>query len=488
VAECIISPKNLDDNDMSLQDAPRLWSLWWDAILLLRPAFAYTTTFFWFAVIVAGLTVGTDMFGVMSIVRALKLQRRCYDSLLKHFHSSGVRVDSLAAVWGRVVAPHLFGDKQVRVGGRRVLVADGIKKPKRGRKMPAVKRVHQESENKPEYPMAHSLQAVSMLVRSGESVVAVPLAIRIHEGVVLCNALKETLLTKMLALAELIAGGDPYILVADRYYAAGTIIKGVLKNGNHLVTRMKSNAVAYASPPVQEGPRKRGRAKIYGKKIALASLFAKPAKMLQAASQAYGEKNVTLRYAVHDLLWKPAGRIVRFVVVIHPTRGRCVFMSTDTTLEAVEIIRLYGLRFKMEYSFKQAVHTVGTFCYRFWMREMTPLKRRAGNQYLHRKPCEYRRSVARKLHAYHVFLQAGFIAQGLAQYLAASAPKRVWDTFGPWLRTIRPGVPPSEFVTTSALRQSLPDFLTDSADSHTFAKFIAERQHLENSTKFRMAA
>jgi hypothetical protein len=39
-----------------------------------------------------------------------------------------------------------------------------------------------------------------MLVHAGESVVAVPLAARIHEGVVWCNALKETLLTKMLGL------------------------------------------------------------------------------------------------------------------------------------------------------------------------------------------------------------------------------------------------------------------------------------------------
>jgi hypothetical protein len=488
MAKKIVTQNLADNNDVSLPDATALWGLWWDAILLLRPAFRHTQTFLWFAVLAAGLGIGTDPYGIMRVMRALRLQRRCYDALIHNVHSESINVPSLAALWGKVVMPRLFGDKQVRVGGRRVLVADGIKKPKRGRKMPGVKRVHQESDNKAEYTMAHSFQAVSALVHSGEGVVAVLLAMRIDEGVVWCNALKETLLTKMLTLTELVAGGgDPYILVADAYYASGVIIKGLLKNGNHLVTRMRSDAVARALL-VQEGPRKRGRPKKYGKKIKLASLFDNSASMLQVASPVYGEKNVMIRYAVHDLLWQPAGCIVRFVAVMHPSRGCCVFMSTDTTLEAVEILRLYGLRFKLEFSFKQAVHTIGTFSYHFWMKGMTSLKRNAGTQYLHRKPPEYRRAVARKLRAYHVFVQAGVIAHGLMQYLSAMYPKLVWQSFGPWLRTIRPGVPPSEFVTAGALRESLPYFLADSENSNIFAKFIAERRHQEKTDILRRAA
>lgn len=485
MAEPIISQNIFGGNGMSREPSLSLWGLWWNTILLLRPAFSHVRAFMWFAVAVAGLTVRTEMLGVTSIVRALKLRPCFYSALLKHFHSSAVRLDELSALWSQT-ALRLF-PAPLRVNGRLVLVGDGIKVAKRGKKMPGVKSLHQQSENKAEYIMGHSLQAVSLLVHAGQSVVAVPLAIRIHEGVVFCNRHKKTLLNKMLVLLGIVGKGESFYFVGDAYYAASTIIIGLLNQGNHLLTRIKSNAVAYV-PYVQQGPKKRGRPRFYGDKIVLASLLMDGKDMQQATSPVYGEKDITLHYVVRDLLWRPAGRLVRFVAVAHPSRGSCVLMCTDTTLDAVEIIRLYGLRFKIEHSFKQAVHQIGSFSYHFWMKEMTPLRRRNGNQYLHRKSLEYREAIKRKINAYHVFIQAGVISQGIQQYLSAAFPKLVWNSFGSWLRTIRPGIAPSEFVVANALRQSLPHFLLSSPDHHAFTKFITQRQDLENPEMFRMAA
>jgi len=122
------------------------------------------------------------------------------------------------------------------------------------------------------------------------------------------------------------------------------------------------------------------------------------------------------------------------------------------------------------------------------MKDMIPLLYRNGNQYLHRKSADYRTRVKRKIHAYHAFIQAGVVAQGLLQYLAVAAPKLVWESFGSWLRTIRPGIPPSEFVVANALRQTLPEFLMGTSKSNSLTKFIVDRQDIEEMRILRLAS
>jgi hypothetical protein len=214
-------------------------------------------------------------------------------------------------------------ESPLRVNGRLVLVGDGIKIPKRGKKMPAVKLLHQQSESntKPEYIMGHPLQAVGLLVHAAQSVFCVPLAVRIYEGLVWSNRDRRTLLDKMLGLLDILAIAVPFYFVADAYYATGKIVSDLVNQGHHLVSRVKSNAVAYAPAQPNKGQKKRGRPKCYGKKIKLKSLLSDTGSMQQVASPVYGERNVTLRYCVRDLLWRPAGRLVRFVAVIHPARG-----------------------------------------------------------------------------------------------------------------------------------------------------------------------
>src|SRR5580704_2641934 len=100
-----------------------LWGIWWNAILLLRPAFSRLRTFVWFATAVAGLTVRVELLGVTGIVRALNLRPNLYNLLLDHFHSSGIKLDRLSALWAQAVL-RLF-PSPVYVNGRLVLVGDG---------------------------------------------------------------------------------------------------------------------------------------------------------------------------------------------------------------------------------------------------------------------------------------------------------------------------------------------------------------------------
>jgi DDE superfamily endonuclease len=466
-----------------------LWLAWWEAMCLLRPAFSRNTSFLWFSTIVAGLMTRVDLLGVTSVIRALRLEPKRYKALLNLCHSSSVDLHKLTVLWTQLVRKLIPG--VVLVNGRLVLVGDGVKVGKRGLKMPAVKSLFQAMSNtKPARLMGHSLQAVSLLAHAGATFMSVPLAARIHEGIVASNATKRTLLDKMLKLLDSVELGQTFYFVADAYYASGKIIKGLLAQGNHLVTRMRSNSVAYELPV--PAPGRRGRPRKYGEKTSLQSLFAQPGDMQEAISPVYGEEQgkhrVTIRYRVCDLLWRPAGVVVRFVAVCHPIRGNIILMSTDINLGALEIIQLYGLRFKIEYAFKQAIRTLGAFSYHFWLKAMTPIRRGSGNQYTHREPPEYRAAVARKIHAYHVFIQAGIVCQGMLQYLSVTRTVQVWSCFQSWLRTVRDGIPPSEFVTAKAVREALPEFLLARAATHIFAKFIVERQDPGQMGHFAIAA
>ena len=209
-----------------------LWTAFWRALQPLRPACARTATFLWLVVVLAGLCLRPDLAGVTSLVRGLGLSEASYYCLLHFFHSPALDLEHLTRLWQQTLQ-RLFRRHLVRVNGRAVVLADGLKRPKEGKKMPGVKSLHQESRcnAKASFIMGHSLQAVAVLAQAAGVYLAVPVAARIHEGVVWSNRDRRTLLDKLGALLLGLPWEQPVTVVADAYYAAAKFARCLLGRG-----------------------------------------------------------------------------------------------------------------------------------------------------------------------------------------------------------------------------------------------------------------
>ena len=243
----------------------KLWIEWRGLVNNLRGAVSRERTFHWLIVILIGFTIKFDYSGATSLARGISLLPCYYTCLLHFFESSSVDLNKLRSCWIQLVFKAFL--TAVRINGRYVIVGDGIKVGKEGKKMPGVKLLYQDSQSnsKAEYIMGHSIQVISLLVSGLSSFFAVPLSGRIHEGCRFNCKDKRTLLDKMFELLIELGISEPFYFVADRYYCSGRLMKQLITSGIDLVTRMKGRAVGYYQPE-QPKVKKRGRPRKYGKK------------------------------------------------------------------------------------------------------------------------------------------------------------------------------------------------------------------------------
>jgi len=239
------------------------------------------------------------------------------------------------------------------------------------------------------------------------------------------------------------------IIVLDAYFAVGPvflILKTLISSNEerllHLITRAKSNVVGYEDPPPKTG--RKGRPKKYGKKVKLIKLFEDKLNGFQEATiEIYREKK-TVFFLCLDLLWKPIGEKVRFVLVVDGDEN-FILMCSDLTLCPQDIIKAYSYRFKIEVSFKVLKHLMGVFFYHFWTSAWPKIGKHVESD-LSSISTHSERLIAQTTNAIEGFVNFGCIATGILQIMALNFHNSIWKCYRGWLRTITSVIPTEETV------------------------------------------
>jgi hypothetical protein len=395
----------------------------------------------WFSRCVIGSIVRGDLRGVTSMVAALKMKPDLYTTMLRFFRLAAFSVSALYNILIRLVMTHLL---VMELNGRIVLLADHIKIAKEGLRMPCVQKWHQESGNsgKPEYIEGHNFGVVSMVSKQGERMRSIPVMAENQESKVRAGggSIVERMANMMGKIAQ--TAGKGAIGVCDAYFFSKTMLDTaawfVDKNEKqllHIVTRAKKNAVGFMPPSrTRSGVRKRGRPRMYGKRISLGTCFRSRKKTFTEKVMTLYGKQQRVSYRCLDLLWKPVKRMVRFVLT--EMNGRHgILMSSDTGLSPEDIIRLYSCRFKIEEMFDDLKNDLGGFRYHFWTKG---LKKRKRGQAAEMPAGVKDRELAEKAKkAIEAYVCLHIISLGILSILGIKQSRIIWDHYGGWLRTRR---------------------------------------------------
>ena len=159
-----------------------MWRWLNETLMEFKDYFSRTATWCWFVIIVIGLMLRSDHLGVTSIARELTLKESYYMSILHFFRSTGWHIEQIRYAW-----LHIIKDSPVLIkeSGRYILSGDGVKHPKEGRKIPGVKKLHQESDNssKGEYIHGHLFGGLGILAGNDTKLYKILLSVKLHDGI-----------------------------------------------------------------------------------------------------------------------------------------------------------------------------------------------------------------------------------------------------------------------------------------------------------------
>jgi hypothetical protein len=140
-------------------------------------------------------------------------------------------------------------------------------------------------------------------------------------------------------------------LAVDGYFAKKEFIHSLVKEGLHIITKMRQDAnLRYLYQGEPKGGK--GRPKLYAGKVDVKALDKKKAPLY------YRDKEVAVYAAVLYAVQFKRRVLVAFVYYKGKTTPQ-IIMSTDVEMEALLMCRYYGLRFQVEFLIRDAKQHTG---------------------------------------------------------------------------------------------------------------------------------
>ena len=291
--------------------------------------------------------------------------RPCYTAVA----AAGKKVEAIAAhLVGSVVEPLLGG------GGRLTLAIDDTPTPRYGPHVEGAGIHHNPAPGPAGSPHVYGHVFVVLgllLIHEAWGTIALPLLSRlyvrekdlpkVHPKHRPEFRTKLELAVELLRWAKTWLGllGKPLWVVADGAYAKKEVLKPAIGLGMTVVSRLRCDAALWSLPPeIPEGRRGRGRPRIYGtERISLAKRAGQRRGWTTGDFTLYGAET-TKRYKTLLATWRPAGGVIRVVLVDEPKGWRAYF-CTDPSASVADILVSVADRFSLEIAFRESKEIVG---------------------------------------------------------------------------------------------------------------------------------
>jgi hypothetical protein len=151
--------------------------------------------------------------------------------------------------------------------------------------------------------------------------------------------------------------GKALWVVADGAYAKAPFLRPLRSLGVTVVSRLRRDA-ALRTVPGPRPPGRRGRGRIYGTgRIELAKRAGQRRGWATGTFDLYGGPTVK-RYKAFLATWRPAGGVIRVVLVDEPT-GWVAYFCTDPAATVADILGCVAGRFALETAFRDCKEVVG---------------------------------------------------------------------------------------------------------------------------------